>query len=174
VRRQAVSKTFLHSASLTQPNCLGASIKESSPSSESVNGIAQGQEEETAGGVEGTDTATSNSSRGSMSSSASAFLNSAISTLGFNQDISESAAGEEDVESDAKDDQAAKAKQEESVFGLGLAFSKVGKLTIGATKVLKDTVESSSFVSEFNKEQEKFIQEKRKKFIFCSFWLFHK
>ena len=43
-------------------------------------------------------------------------------------------------------------------FGISSVLSKMGS----ATKALKQSVESTSIISEFNREQEKFIKEKSK------------
>lgn len=59
---------------------------------------------------------------------------------------------DDDVENnDGKD-------QVELGFGISSVLSKMGS----ATKALKQSVESTSIISEFNREQEKFIKEKSK------------
>ena len=59
---------------------------------------------------------------------------------------------QDDVENnDGKD-------QVELGFGISSVLSKMGS----ATKALKQSVESTSIISEFNREQEKFIKEKSK------------
>ena len=53
--------------------------------------------------------------------------------------------------------------KEESGLGLSLVFEKMG----AATKSLKQSVEGSNIISEFNREQEKFIKEKSE-YIICA------
>ena len=57
---------------------------------------------------------------------------------------------------DEKRDTDSGRNKEEPALGLSSVFAKMG----AATKSLKQSVEGSNIISEFNREQEKFIKEK--------------
>ena len=94
----------------------------------------------------------------SMSTSASAFFNNAFSSLGLSGNQNEEEEKKKDGESEKDDSTSASGPS----FDLSSAFNRVGQITSGATKALKESLDGSAMLSEFNKEQEKFIKEKSK------------
>jgi len=87
-----------------------------------------------------------NFQQSSIATSASSFFNATFAAMGL-----------DGRDEDEKRDTDSGRNKEEPALGLSSVFAKMG----AATKSLKQSVEGSNIISEFNREQEKFIKEKK-------------
>ena len=112
-----------------------------------------------------------------ISASASAFFTSAWNKVGtFSSNTNESTKSPEGVEENVAETENEEGQTTEEKQGQKYFFSNfsnmVGKVANNATTAIKDKVGNVGMIGEFNKQQEDFIKNKGKYFLFHDFHIF--